>query len=72
MRQSGQGTQALYMDLGSTEVLSSDYYYMLPNDVIYVPSLGVQPARMNLELVSIFLAAVSAAAVVVTVVQNRK
>ena len=72
MRQSGQGTQALYMDLGSTEVLSSDYYYMLPNDVLYVPSLGVQPARMNLELVSIFLAAVSAAAVVVTVVQNRK
>jgi len=72
MRQSEQGTQALYMDLGTTEVLSSDYYYMLPNDVVYVPALGVEPARLNLELITIFLAAVSAAAVVITVVQNSK
>lgn len=72
MRQSEQGTQALYMDLGSTNILSSDYYYMLPNDVIYVPSLAAQPARLNLEVVSIFLAAISAAAVVITVVRNVK
>jgi polysaccharide export outer membrane protein len=72
MRQSEQGTQALYMDLGKTDVLNSEYYYMLPNDVIYVPSLGAQPARLNLEVISVFLAAVSAAAVVITVVQNQK
>ena len=72
MRQSEQGIQALYMDLGTSEVLSSDYYYLLPNDVVYVPSLRVQPARLNLELITIFLAAISAAAVVVTVVRNTK
>jgi polysaccharide export outer membrane protein len=72
MRQSEQGTQALYMDLASSEVLSSDYYYMLPNDVVYVPSLRVQPARLNLDLVTIILAAVSAAGIVITVVRNGK
>ena len=39
MRQSDQGTQALYVDLGVTDVLSSEYYYLLPNDVVYVPTL---------------------------------
>jgi len=57
MRQSDQGTQALYIDLGSTDVLSSEYYYLLPNDVVYVPSLRARPQRMNLELLSILFAA---------------
>lgn len=72
MRQSDQGTQALYMDLSTTDVLSSEYYYLLPNDVVYVPTLAARPARMNLDLISILLAAVSTAAVLVTVVQNQK
>ncbi|HRN36320.1 MAG TPA: polysaccharide biosynthesis/export family protein [Flavobacteriales bacterium] len=72
MRQSDQGTQALYIDLGSTDVLSSEYYYLLPNDVVYVPSLRARPQRMNLELLSILFAAISSAALIVTVVQNQK
>ena len=72
MRQSDQGTQALYVDLSSTDVLSSEYYYLLPNDVVYVPTLSVRPARLNLDLVTILLSAVSTAAVVVTVVQNSR
>ena len=72
MRQSDQGTQALYLDLGKTDVLSSEYYYLLPNDVVYVPALRARPQRMNLELMSVLFAAISAAAVVITLVQYRK
>ncbi|MBX2983103.1 MAG: polysaccharide biosynthesis/export family protein [Flavobacteriales bacterium] len=72
MRQSDQGTQALYLDLGNTDVLSSEYYYLLPNDVIYVPALRARPQRMNLDLLGILFAAISAAALVITVVQNQK
>ena len=72
MRQSDQGTQALYLDLSRTDVLSSEYYYLLPNDVVYVPTLGAHPARSNIELLSILFAAISAAGVVITVVQNQK
>lgn len=72
MRQSDQGTQALYLDLSKTDVLSSEYYYLLPNDVIYVPALRARPQRMNLELLAILFGAISAAALVITVVQNRK
>ncbi|MBS1937054.1 MAG: polysaccharide export protein [Bacteroidetes bacterium] len=72
MRQSDQGTQALYVDLGSAEVLSSEYYYLLPNDVVYVPAMGARPQRMNLDLLSILFAAISAAALVITVVRSQK
>lgn len=71
MRQSDQGTQALYVDLGSATVLSSEYYYLLPNDVVYVPTLKARPGRLNLELLSVLFAAVSAGALVFTVVQNQ-
>ncbi len=72
MRQSDQGTQALYLDLAKTDVLSSEYYYLLPNDVVYVPAVRARPQRMNLELLTILFSAISATAVMITVVQNQK
>ena len=71
MRQSDQGTQALYVDLGMANVASSEYYYLLPNDVVYVPTLKARPGRMNLELLGILTSVVSTAAIVITVVQNQ-
>ncbi len=72
MRQSDQGTQALYLDLGKASVMSSDYFYLLPNDVLYVPTLKARPGRMNLELLTILFAAISSAALVITVVNQTK
>ncbi|MCC6841009.1 MAG: polysaccharide export protein [Flavobacteriales bacterium] len=72
MRQSDQGTQAVYLDLSHAEVLSSEYYYLLPNDVVYLPAMGARPQRMNLDLLTILFGAISTAALVITVVQNLK
>lgn len=72
MRQTDQGTQALYLDLADTEVLTSEYFYLLPNDVLYVPTLSARPGRMNLELLATLFAAISAAGVVVTIVQSQQ
>jgi polysaccharide export outer membrane protein len=71
MRQSDRGVQALYVDLSNTSVLSSEYYYLLPNDVVYVPALRARPGRLNLEILSIVLSALSTAAVVFTVIKNN-
>jgi len=70
MRQSDRGVQALYIDLSGTNVLSSEYYYLLPNDVVYVPTLRARPGRMNLELFMIFLSTLSTGALVFTIIQN--
>lgn len=72
MRQSDQGTQAVNIDMGNMNVLSSEYYYLLPNDVVYVPILKARPGRLNLEMLSVFLTAISVTAVVYTVIQNSK
>ncbi len=71
MRKSDQGTQAVSLDIGRMDVLSSEYYYLLPNDVVYVPMLKARPGRLNIELLSVFLTAISVAAVVYTVIQNQ-
>ncbi len=72
MRQSDRGVQALYIDLSRTDVLSSEYYYLLPNDVVYVPTLGARASRLNLDLFVILLSTISTAAVVFTVIQNQQ
>jgi polysaccharide biosynthesis/export protein len=72
LRQSDRGVQAIYIDLSRTSVLSSEYYYLLPNDVVYVPTLRARASRMNLDLFMIFLTTVSTAAVVFTIIQSQQ
>jgi polysaccharide export outer membrane protein len=68
LRQSDRGVQAIYLDLSGTKVLSSEYYYMLPNDVLYVPTLRARPGRLNLEILGIVAATLSTAALIYTIV----
>lgn len=72
MRQSDRGVQAIYVDLSNTSVLSSEYYYLLPNDVVYVPALKARAGRLNLDLFVILLTTISTVAVVFSVIQNTR
>jgi polysaccharide biosynthesis/export protein len=72
MRQSDRGVQAVYVDMSGTAVLSSEYYYLLPNDVLYVPTLRARAGRLNLDLFTILLSTLSTAALIFTVIQNSK
>lgn len=68
LRQSDRGTQALQLDLSDTEMLSSEYFYLLPNDVIYVPALKARVGRLNLEVLGVLFAAVSAGALLANII----
>ncbi len=72
MRQSDRGVQAIYIDLSNTSVLSSEYYYLLPNDAVYVPTLGARASRLNLDVLVIILSVLSTAGVIFTIVQNQQ
>jgi polysaccharide export outer membrane protein len=72
MRQTDRGVQAVYVDMSSSNALSSEYYYLLPNDVIYVPTLRARAGRLNLDLFTILLSTLSTAALVYTVIQNTQ
>lgn len=40
IRQKASGTEVKVFDIRSKEIVNSDYYYIQPNDVIYVPQMG--------------------------------
>lgn len=40
VRQTKSGSQIHYLDLTSNKFLSSEYYYLLPNDIVYVSPLN--------------------------------
>ncbi|MBX2973932.1 MAG: polysaccharide export protein [Flavobacteriales bacterium] len=72
MRQSERGVQALYVDLSKTDVLSSEYYYLLPNDIVYVPTLRARPGRLNLELLTTLLSAATVAVLIINTINSSK
>lgn len=62
IRQVKDGSQTISLDLGDVKLLSSDYYYLMPNDVIYVQPLKAKIIRTNisgLSALSILFGAVS-------------
>lgn len=71
VRQTDKGSQSLYIDLSESKVLSSEYYYLLPNDVLYVPSQKVHTSRINLEVLTILLASISTAVLVLNFIDNN-
>ncbi|MEM6262753.1 MAG: polysaccharide biosynthesis/export family protein [Bacteroidota bacterium] len=68
VRQIDEGNQAVKLDLTSPKVIASRYYYLQPNDVVYVEPLKTKNARSNLVLMNVFrviFAAASTAAVII-------
>lgn len=70
IRQVPTGSEVVMIDLTNPSVLKSKYYYLMPNDVIYVEPLKAQSKKLNATNVSIVLAAVTAAILVLNYFQD--
>jgi len=42
VRQTDNGSQIVSVDMGAADILSSPYYYLKPNDIIYVEPLKIK------------------------------
>lgn len=42
IRQTPTGSRVVYLDLNSQKILTSEFYYLKPNDIIYVAPLGLK------------------------------
>jgi polysaccharide biosynthesis/export protein len=42
IRQTKSGSRVVYIDLNSEKILNSEYYYLRPNDILYIAPLGVK------------------------------
>ena len=59
VRQTLKGTDVAVLDLTSSSAITSQYYYLQPNDVIYVEPLTGQTPRANLAPVTLTLGILS-------------
>jgi polysaccharide export outer membrane protein len=61
IRQAQGGSEVVLLDLTNPALLKSKYFYLLPNDAIYVEPLKARSRRLNLEhLTLVFSAATTA------------
>ncbi|NQV03563.1 MAG: polysaccharide biosynthesis/export family protein [Bacteroidia bacterium] len=42
VRQTTDGSKVVYLDLNKADIISSEYFYMMPNDIIYASPLGIK------------------------------
>ena len=54
MRQSSKGTSSIVLDLTKTETIHSPYFYLEPNDLVYVPPLEIKTKRANLDAIRLY------------------
>lgn len=64
-------SQVIKLDLTDPKIMGSPYYFLLPNDVIYVETSKENIIRNNLVLITVLLAAISTSLLIVNFVQSN-
>jgi polysaccharide export outer membrane protein len=59
IRPGSEGTKTYRLDLTKTDILRSEGFFLLPNDIVYVEPVKSYNFRVNLPVLSVFLTGVS-------------
>ena len=65
VRESEEGTKIVTLDLSDPALLASEYYFLLPNDVLYVEPLKARAFSINSRVASLGLSVLSILLVVI-------
>ncbi len=74
IRQTPSGSEVVTLDITDSNILNSKYYYMQPNDAIYIPPLELKNQRSNLAnvtIASLIISALSTGALIYNAVNNN-
>ncbi|MFK7924902.1 MAG: polysaccharide biosynthesis/export family protein [Bacteroidia bacterium] len=72
VRETEKGVKTAYINLGKSELLSSEYYYLRPNDMIYVEPVKARAFRTNANTASILISAASVVTLIANVIINSR
>lgn len=59
LRPSSGGTKTFRLDLTNKNILTSDGFFLLPNDIIYVEPIKTKSFRMNMSTISLAFTSIS-------------
>ncbi|WP_299826471.1 polysaccharide biosynthesis/export family protein [uncultured Pontibacter sp.] len=71
IRQKPGGTEVVLLDLKDPNLVQSQYYYLKPNDVLYIEPRKTQIKRDNLVVVSAILGVLSTAGLILNFVNTK-
>jgi polysaccharide biosynthesis/export protein len=70
IRQVPAGSQVVLLDLTDPKLLSSEYFYLMPNDVIYAEPLRARSKKTNLEVLGVIFAGLTTAVLILSYVKQ--
>ncbi len=59
LRPTGTGTRSFRLDLTSRQILTSDGFFLLPNDIVYVEPIKNKSFRLNMPTISLAFTSIS-------------
>lgn len=71
IRQTPTGSEVVMLDLTDSNVLKSKYYFMMPNDVLYVEPFRANTGRSNIQLLTLVFSGLTTGILVLNYIENR-
>ncbi|WP_188811779.1 polysaccharide biosynthesis/export family protein [Hymenobacter cavernae] len=71
IRQTSKGSEVVLLDLTDPKLLESPYYYLRPNDALYVEPLRARTARGNATNLALIFSGISAVVLLLNFVINK-
>jgi polysaccharide biosynthesis/export protein len=71
LRSGSTGTTSFQLDLTNKKILTTDGFFLLPNDVIYVEPIQSKTFRINIPTISLFLTSVSTLILVLNYINHN-
>lgn len=66
IRQVASGSEGILLDLTESDLLKSEYFFLMPGDVLYVEPLRVRSKRENLDLLTLLFTALTTTVLVLS------
>jgi polysaccharide biosynthesis/export protein len=71
IRQTQTGSEVVLLDLKDPNLLKSKYFYLLPNDALYIEPFKARSSRLNLENLTLVFSAATTAILILNYLDNN-
>lgn len=71
IRQTPQGSKVIFLDLTDSKLLSSEYFFLMPNDVLYIEPFRARANRTNLEVLGVVFAGLTTGVLILSYISQE-
>lgn len=72
IRQTPTGSEVVLLNLNDPDLLKSKYYYLMPNDIVYVEPFRANTGRSNAQLLTLVFSGLTTAILILNYIDNSQ